>query len=168
MRTTLLVAFAISTVAIISLVAQTITAPNIPAFPQYVTFGMIGVAADQTARVNALGLPMGGPIIANASCQVTVQFLDEQGKSLGNSTQPVIGGQSVHFDLRRGDIDADTDRREIRATVRTNFASPAAPPIAFGCSVLPTMEIFNQDTGRTMATVSQTQTLSLILPLGAQ
>ena len=148
--------------------AQT-SAPNIPAVaPQYATFGMIGLAATQTARVNALGMPMGGPIIAGSACAVTLQFFDDTGKSLGTSTQPVVGGQAVHFDLRRMDIDTAVDRREIRATVRTSFlvnATPAAAPVGFGqCSVKPTLEIFNED-GRTMAVLGGTTALPLVLPL---
>src|SRR5215831_14933092 len=164
LRNTLLVALAVSTAAVITMLHAQVSVPNIPAFPQLVTFGMTGLANDQTARVNALGLPVGGPIIANAVCQVTMQFLDEQGKTLASSTQPVIQGQSAHFDLRRADIDAAADRREIRATVRTNFVTPTATPVAFGCSVLPTLEVFNQDTGRAMTMITQTQSLSLIVP----
>jgi hypothetical protein len=168
MRTTLVFAIVLDgLVAAGSLCAQT-SAPNIPVEPQFATFGMIGLAQGQTARVNALGLPMGGPIIAGASCTVTLQFFDEQGKSLGASTQPVIGGQAVHFDLKRMDIDTAMDRREIRATVRTNFVlnSSAVPPVAVRfCSVKPTLEIFNED-GRTMAALGGTTALPLVLPLG--
>jgi hypothetical protein len=165
MRTTSFVVLAFTAMSIAQ--AQTTTAPNIPIAPQYATFGMIGLAADQTARVNALGLPMGGPIIAGALCVVTIQFFDETGKSLGSSTQPVVGGQAVHFDLKRTDIDTTEDRREIRATVRTAFPpSPAvATPVGFGlCSVKPTLEIFNSD-GRTTAVLGETTALPLILPL---
>ncbi len=149
--------------------AQTST-PNIPAGPpQYATFGMIGLAAGQTARVNALGMPMGGPIIAGSSCAVTLQFFDDTGKSLGTSTQPVVGGAAVHFDLLRTDIDTATDRREIRATVRTSFlvnsVTPTATTVGIGqCAVKPTLEIFNED-GRTMAVLGGTTALPLVLPL---
>jgi hypothetical protein len=167
MRTLSFVALAVSTMAVLP--GQT-SAPNIPVSePQYATFGMIGLAAFQTARVNALGLPMGGPIIVGASCAVTLTFFDESGKSLGSSTQPVVGGAAVHFDLKRTDIDSDLDRREIRATVRTSFlpnpTATAAPPVAFGlCSVKPTLEIFNPD-GTTSAVLGGTTALPLVLPL---
>jgi hypothetical protein len=175
MRTTLFVALAVSTMAVVPIVmtrgrlnAQTST-PNVPAVaPQYATFGMIGLANAQTARVNALGMPMGGPIIAGSACAVTLQFFDDTGKSLGTSTQPVVGGAAVHFDLMRTDIDAATDRREIRATVRTSFilnSAAATPAVGFGqCSVKPTLEIFNED-GRTMAVLGGTTAVPLLLPL---
>lgn len=146
-------------------------APNIPVkAPGYATFGMIGLTAGQTARVNALGLPLGGPIIANGACTVTITFLDDQGKSLATSTQPVTQGQAVHFDLPRITIDNLVDRREIRATIRTNFAvisTNPAPTVAAGqCSVKPTLEIFNED-GRTMAIIGGTTALPLVVPLVA-
>ena len=40
------------------------------ASPQSVTFGMVGLNTGQTAQLNAFALPLGGPIIAGASCQV--------------------------------------------------------------------------------------------------
>ena len=177
MRTTLFVALAVSTMAVVPIVmtrgrlnAQTST-PNVPAVaPQYATFGMIGLANAQTARVNALGMPMGGPIIAGSACAVTLQFFDDTGKSLGTSTQPVVGGAAVHFDLTRADIDAATDRREIRATVRTSFtlstlvATPPMVGVIGQCSVKPTLEIFNAD-GRTMAVLGGTTDVPLVVPL---
>jgi hypothetical protein len=153
-----------------ALYAQT-SAPNIPVnAPGYATFGMIGLAPGQTARVNALGLPLGGPIIANGACTVTITFLDDQGKSLATSTQPVSGGQAVHFDLPRVAIDSLVDRREIRATIRTSFVFPSTTPvptIAEGqCAVKPTLEIFNED-GRTTAIIGGTTALPLVVPLVA-
>src|ERR1035438_9120243 len=77
------------------------TAPEVPApglTPQYVTLGMVGLAVGEAARLNALLLPVGGPIIAGGSCQVTFAFLDDQGKTLASRTLPVNQNQAVHFD----------------------------------------------------------------------
>lgn len=146
------------------------TSPAVVA-PQVMTFGMVGLAANQTARLNALALPMGGPIIAGASCQVTMEFFNEQGTSLKTSTQTVTGGAAVHVDLQRSDLDANTDRREIRGIVRSSFVLPsgAATPVFRACLVVPTLEVFDQENGRTMAVLESTRSLPLILPLaGAQ
>ena len=142
--------------------------PNIPVAPQLATFGMVGLAANQTARLNALGQPMGGPIIAGASCEATLEFFNDQGASLKTSMPlKVVGGQSVHFDLQRSDIDGDVDRREIRGTVRTSFVGPqgSAIPVFGFCSVIPTLEVFDQESGRTMTVLESTHALPLILPL---
>jgi hypothetical protein len=131
--------------------------------PQYVTFGMVGLGSGQTARLNALALPVGGPIIAGASCQVTFDFYDATGKSLGTSTATVAQGAAVHDDL----AGTSADRAEIRGTVRAALVtSPAAgTPVSGSCPVLPTMEIFDTSTGQTTVMLQQTTALSLVTPL---
>jgi hypothetical protein len=146
------------------------------ASPQYVTFGMVGLASGQTARLNALALPVGGPIIAGASCQVTFDFYDATGKSLKTSTATVAQGAAVSYDLARTDIDAQSDRREIRGTVRAALVSPSAvgtpvtpiTPASGFCSVLPTLEIFDSSglsSGQTTVVLQQTTPLSVVVPL---
>jgi hypothetical protein len=147
---------------------------------QFVTFGMVGLATGQTARLNAFALPVGGPIIAGASCQVTFDFYDVTGKSLKASPQPITvpQGTAVSFDLQRSEITSATSapRVEIRGTVRAAFVSPSAvgTPVTPGmpstlisgfCSVLPTLEIFDSSTGQTTVVLQQTTALPLVTPL---
>ena len=146
------------------------------ASPQFVTFGMVGLATDQTARLNALALPMGGPIIAGASCQVTFNFYDASGKSVKTGTATVAQGAAVHFDLARTEVDSLSGRSEIRGTVRAAFVNPSADgmpgtpgtpvtPISAFCSVLPTLEIFDTLSGQTTVVLQQTTPLPLVTPL---
>jgi len=132
-----------------------------------VTFGMAGLAAGETARVNALNLAAGGPLILGGSCQVTVAFLDESGKTLATQTLPAVQGQSVHFDLLRSQADAGADPVEIRATVTAAFViSPnTTTASAAFCSIVPTLEVFNQSTGQTVAHLETTHTLAAVVPL---
>jgi len=81
----------------------------IVASPQYVTFGMVGLATGQTARLNAFALPVGGPIIAGAYCQVTFAFYDDSGNSLKTGTEKVAQGAAVNYDLAWTDITTSTD-----------------------------------------------------------
>jgi len=145
------------------------TSPVILAFPQLVTFGIIGIAAGQTARLNALSLPTGGPIIAGGSCQVTMAFLDDKGDTLATHTQAVTQGQAVHFDLPTTPTSttASAGPVEIRGTVSASFTVTGGTPTVstFSCSVLPTMEIYNQDTGRTAAVLENSRSLATVLPL---
>ncbi len=175
MKTALLAALAATVFILAS--AQTTTQPLMPAtpVPQLSTFGLIGLAPNQTARLNALGMPMGGPIIANVSCQVTLTFVDDQGNSLKTATQTVISGKSTPLDLSFSEImTATTSRAEIRGTVQTGFVvnnqgtgGPLpAPVVGTGsCSVLPTLEIFDQANGRTTVLLNTPQALPAILPL---
>jgi hypothetical protein len=143
--------------------------PAILVNSQYVTFGMVGLATGQTARLNALALSVGGPIIANASCEVTFDFYDASGKSLKSNSATVGQGAAVSYDLARTDIDALLDRREIRGTVRAALVSSPpggtpVTPVSGSCSILPTMEIFDSS-GATTVVLQQTTALSLVLPL---
>jgi hypothetical protein len=143
------------------------------ASPQYVTFGMVGLGAGQTARLNAFSLPVGGPIIAGASCQVTFDFYNEAGKSVKTGTATVAQGASVHYDMQRTEADATTSGLiEIRGTVRAAFVSVGTTvtpvtPVSGVCSVLPTLEILDSSSGgqKTVVVLQQTTALSLVMPL---
>ncbi len=137
------------------------------ASPQYVTFGMVGLGTGQTARLNAFALPVGGPIIAGASCQVTFDFYNEAGKSVKTGTATVAQGASVHFDMLRTEVDTTSGLSEIRGTVRAAFVSLSAvgTPVSGFCSMLPTMEIFDSSSGQTTVVLQQTTALPLVTPL---
>jgi hypothetical protein len=153
---------------------------------QYATFGMVGLSTGQTARLNVFALPVGGPIIAGGSCQVTFDFYNELGKSVKTGTATVAQGAAVHFDMLRTEVDSLAGRTEIRGTVRTAFVNPSAVPVpvptpgtpgtpgtpvtpitpVYGfCSVLPTLEIFDSTSGQTTVVLQQTTALSLVIPL---
>lgn len=132
---------------------------------QLSTFGMVGLAAGQTARLNAFAVPAGGPVIAG-TCQVTFTFYDDSGKSLLSRTLPVAQGAAVHLDLPRGDVSAAADPQDIRGTVRTSFsrsttAGPATPAM---CPVLATEEIFNSS-GQVTVVLEVPHALASVLPL---
>jgi len=97
---------------------------------QYVTFGMVGLSTGQTARLNVLALPVGGPIIAGGSCQVTFDFYNEAGKMVKSGTATVAQGRrSISTCYGRRSSTA-WRRTEIRGTVRTAFVNPSAVPDA--------------------------------------
>ena len=145
---------------------------------QYATFGMVGLSTGQTARLNVFALPVGGPIIAGGSCQVTFDFYNEAGKMVKTGTATVAQGAAVHFDMLRTEVDSLAGRSEIRGTVRTAFVNPSAVPMPmpgtpgtpitplYGfCSVLPTLEIFDSTSGQTTVVLQQTTALSVVIPL---
>jgi hypothetical protein len=139
------------------------------ASPQFVTFGMVGLNTGQTARLNAFALPLGGPIIAGGSCQVTFDFYDAAGKTVKTGTATVAQGAAVHLDLTRTEADSLPGRSEIRGAVRGAFVTPSAigtpiSPISAFCSVLPTLEIFDSS-GQTTVVLQQTTALPQVTPL---
>lgn len=142
-------------------------APFLPSTPPYVTFGMVGIIDGQTARLNALLLPTGGPLVAGGSCQVTFTFLNDQGATIASATMPATQNQAVHFDIPPLPT-AATTRTEIRGTVQVAFTvTPGSTAMAAGpsCAVVPTMEIFNPITGQTDLVLENPHSLPEAIPL---
>jgi hypothetical protein len=140
-------------------------------FPQVQTFGMVGLTEGQTARLNLLNPGVLPPLATGAICSVQASFLDSKGTVLKTAPLLVPPGQSVPFDLDRDtDLTTVADQRvQIRATLQTPAPSPVfANPIAlFGCPLIPTLEIFNKDTGRTQVVLTETRSVFGPVPLPA-
>ena len=112
------------------------------------TFGTVGIAAGQTARLNVLDV--GGQGQA-AECIVSMLFLDDQGAVLKTNTFAVLPGRSVSLDLV-ADMDLGLGTNEQRRPIHPVLAQiPAVvqPQTAPACVLAPTLEIFDQFTGRT-------------------
>ena len=129
------------------------------------TFGMTGVAANQTARLNALNSapqPSGsaGALPAPSTCKVTLQIFDDQGTKLQELVIDNLSpGKAINLDYARpsSTTPAVPLRIQVRGvvTISSAFAStivavngPAIIAPAF-CSVVPTLEVFDSDTGKT-------------------
>lgn len=111
------------------------------------TLGMVGIAGGQAARLNVLNV---GGFGQTVECLTSLIFVNDQGVVLKTNTVSVLPGRSVFLDLT---ADADlglgtSERRQIRAVVAkvpAVVASQSAP----ACVLAPTLEIFDQSTGRT-------------------
>jgi hypothetical protein len=131
--------------------------PSIPISLQSTqTFGVVGLAAGQTARLNLLNpgsslLTPGEATSPAAACFAQITFLDSTGKTLKTASVNALPGQSTPFDLNRDtDLTTTAQRVEIRATVQA-MPNPTAGATAvpFFCSVIPTLEVFDNSTGKT-------------------
>lgn len=139
--------------------AQTpISAP----IPEVRTTGMIGIADTQTARLNLLNPGIQSNAVG-VVCTAKVSFLDGNGNVLKSGTLVVSPGKSAALDLR-SDTDlslATNERKEIRAQI-TIPASTVPPPstaptaAAESCKTVPTLEIFDTVSGRTLVTLGHT------------
>jgi len=139
-------------------------------FPQVQTFGMVGLTEGQTARLNLLNPGVLPPLATGAICSAQVSFLDSKGTVLKTAPISVLPGQSVPFDLNRDtDVTSSDQRVQIRATIQIPAPSPVVvgPPQAFGCPLVPTLEIFNKDTGRTQVVITETRSVFGPVPLPA-
>ena len=143
--------------------------PIFSSTPPYVTFGMVSMTYSQSARLNALLLPMGGPIVAG-SCQVTFAFLNDQGGTIASATMPITQNQAVHFNYPPLPVPiGGNTSNEIRGTVQTSFVSTSGSPVpaAPSCAVVPTMEIYDLTTGQTTLLLENTHALPEVIPLTA-
>ena len=133
------------------LCAQT-AAPNMPVTDAR-TSGAVGIAQGQTARFNVLR----PDATATAACSAVLTYFNGAGKQLKTSTITIAPGTLGYLDLfSNADLTLATDQREqIRVTVAVPVTTPSpssssttvkAVPV---CRLIPTLEIFDEVTGRT-------------------
>lgn len=128
-----------------------------------ISSGMVGLAAGQTARLNAYHPAPPAPLATGAVCNAQVSFIDDQGTVLKTAPISVIPGKSVAVDLNPAtDLTAPASRIQIRAAI--TFPPPASNPMSgtmfmpiMGCSLVPTLEIFDDATLKTQVLVATFQ-----------
>jgi hypothetical protein len=139
------------TVIAVGSYAQT-AAPNMPATDSR-SSGAVGIAQGQTARFNVLRLDAA----ATAACSAVLTYFDGTGKQLKTSTVTVAAGTLGYLDLF-SDADlalAADQRKQIRVTVAVPLETPSSssssttPKAVPVCRLIPTLEIFDEVTGRT-------------------
>ncbi len=155
--------------------------PQPTAFNQTLTFGIVGVATGQTARVSVLNLgvqpflgarvepgTMPAPMpVAVQPCQVQVQFLDSQGNGIGQPTTPpaLDPGKSASADL--AGPGGTAQRTQFRAVIRTMVPTPAAgAPMPFrpSCNIVATLEVFDNSTGATRFVLENPRFMPMPVP----
>jgi hypothetical protein len=147
----------------LALTATALAAQSTPALPAVQTTPMIGLADGEVARLNLLNPGVLAPA-TGITCSVAVSFQDATGTVLKTGSLTVPPGTSMSFDLL-SNVDlglAYSDRREIRALIATPAVTPVAassttaPP---ACKLIPTLEIFDSTTGRTLAVLGRAETV---------
>ncbi len=158
-------------IGVLSLHAQASTPVIYPPGPQVLTIGMVGLALGQTARLNALNLP-GFQEIHTVPCNITLSLVDDQGATLKTATMNIDSGKALHLDLARDEVNGDSSRLQIRGVILQVVPSPeplGTPevpiPVSLGCSVAPTLEIFDSASGITTAVLESARGVPTILPL---
>ena len=144
--------------ALVLLVTGSVTAQtSMPTtYTQVQSSGIVGITGGQTARLNVLNLGTTPQAGVTASCSALVTFMDDQGTVLKTGTVTPDPGKSMLVDYPS----TATIRQQIRVTI--GIAHPAvmvpAPgavllPI-FYCSLVPTLEIFDNSNSQTVLLVS--------------
>ncbi len=148
----------------LALSAIALSGQAIPVSNTVQTTGMIGIADAQTAQLNLLN-PGVAPPAVGVICSATVAFVDADGNVLKTTSLAVAPGKSMPFDLR-SDTDLQLiagDRREIRATISIPGIFPptatGSTPVAPACKLIPTLELFDTVSGRTLVTLGRVVTV---------
>jgi hypothetical protein len=132
-------------------------APIPTTYTQVQSSGIVGITGVQTARLNLLNLSSNILNGATTSCTAQVTFLDDAGATLKTATVTVDPGKSMPVDYPS----TASARQQIRVTIGISHPSGTAPtagmPVAlpiFYCSLVPTLEIFDNSTLKTTFYVS--------------
>ncbi len=142
----------------IDAVTQPLPIPAV--LPQTQGSGMIGVAPNQTARLNVsnTNTPPTDPTVTVPACKVTLQFFDDQNSKLGETTVDNIApSTAAHFDWVRPVSSPTPQRVQVRGTAIVALSFTGLPmPAAIGVPITPcnlnsTLEVFDNDTGKTQA-----------------
>jgi len=135
------------------------------------SFGMIGLGATATARLNVVNLVRTPPpiltAIAQLPCKVELGLYDGQGKLLKQKTIASLGyGQADFLEVSRSEVATAGTHVEISAVVKVGSYQ------SFFCSVSPTLEVFDSVTGTTTAILANASTLPAFIfsptPLNAE
>jgi hypothetical protein len=131
------------------------TAVAQPSSQPGVGFAIVGIAAGQTASVDVVNLAQLNPSTRTPpGCGVTLQFLDDHGRSVKQTIATLQPGKAVSLDLRRDELPGNNLRVRFRAVVLFG-QSGGAPPgpgsqQVLSCnSIVPSLQIYDTATGRT-------------------
>jgi hypothetical protein len=146
--------------SVLTLSAQVVT-------PTVQTTGMIGIADGETAQLNLLnpGLQALTPA-AGVLCSAVVSFVDSTGAVLKTMSLTIPPGQSMSASIRSLETPLSLllpgERREIRAIISTPAVIPvtvASSTAATTCNLIPTLEILDTMTARTLAVLGRVETV---------
>lgn len=103
-------------------------------------FGMVGITRGQTARLNVLNTG-GVPI------EVSLNFTDGEGRLIKQTVERLDGRQAKFLDLTPSSVDVGVGRLQVHASIEIRIWELADG--GAGRQIVPTLEVFDNDTGRT-------------------
>ena len=132
-----------------------------------VAFAQVAVAGGQSVAVNAVNLGT-GTYPQGSSCSVTLQVLGGQGQVLASNTATLAPGNASSLVISRGELPPGPDRLPVRAVLLFGYSGGANPPAAllsqYDCNIVPSLEIFDNDSGKTRIVVATVTPLPRTTP----
>jgi hypothetical protein len=138
--------------------------------PHVYSSGAVGIVPGQTAKWSIVNPPSPAPIVG-PTCSVTLSFANEQGEVLKNASVTVKPGESRSLDLKHSDFPSIGNRAQVHALAVIPVTGPVDQPTPQGtCTLVPTLEIVDDATGKTSAVTEGTlvQPIFRILPAANQ
>ncbi len=122
--------------------------------------GVVGIAAGQTAKLNVLYPAVPAPLL-QAMCSVTLSILDDQGTVLKTQDVQMLGGKTATLALN-----ADTELSGHAAQIHALTVTPPVSGAGGYCSILPSLDIVDNATGKTV--VHLETTITYPIPVAAR
>lgn len=127
-------------------------------------FPIVGVAPGQSIRINALNQTPSPALQGQAGCRISLQFYDADGQLVTEYLVPVLAvGKSAALDLNRDDLPGG-GRLSLRAVLAFGYSGGANPPPLLlqqtaTCNIVPSLEIYDNDTQKTNILVTDAKPL---------
>jgi hypothetical protein len=123
--------------------------------PQF-SSGMVGLVLGQTARLNVVNV--GASTSSPLPCVLLLAFLDSDSKILKQMFVSVAAGKAASLDLTMNA--GGSGRLQIRGIGYNPLLTPgSAIPQPLSCNLVPTLELFDTETGKTAAIMSDFRTI---------
>ena len=149
--------------------------PPTPLLPptQGLGFAIVSLAPGQSMRINAFNQFPGPGLQGPAGCRISLQFYDAEGQLVIEYVVPsgLAVGKSAALDLNRDDLPGG-DRLSLRAVLAFGYFGGANPPPQLlqqtaTCNIVPSLEIYDNDTQKTRIVVTDAKPLpapSMLVP----
>jgi hypothetical protein len=149
--------------------AEPMAAADLPTSPG-VGFAMVGIASGQAARITALNVGPGGPVLssggARGSCGggITFEFYGADGELLKKKViNNLLPGNAAFLDLSHDELPKGAARTEVRAVLRFGYDRGYPPDpdtrARFECNILPSLQIWDNSSGRTSSVLTEAKPL---------
>jgi hypothetical protein len=131
--------------------------------PQQRVSTVVGIASGQTARLNIFYPSIPAPLL-QVMCSVTASIVDDQGSILKTLDFQMLGGKTASLSLN-----ADSDLPAPRsAQIHALILTPAVSSGGGYCQVLPSLDIVDNATGKTVIHLETTVTYPVPVVLRAR
>jgi hypothetical protein len=128
-----------------------------------VGFPIIQLAPGERARVSALNRGTGSSE-KDASCSVTLQFLDARGQVVKQTVAALKRGEVASLDLGRDELPGGDSRAEIRTVLLFGYfgGAPPGPRMLerFVCNIVPSLEVYDDHAGKTRLSLTDAKPLA--------